>query len=46
MKRNLILRLRWAADGCIAMRDLPALLREAARELKRLTPKPKPRRLR
>lgn len=45
-KRNLLLRLQWASQGIVMLREMKPLFREAARELKRLTPKPTPRRLR
>jgi hypothetical protein len=45
-RRTLLLRLQWAANGNITLADIRPLFREAARALKRLTPKPTPRRLR
>ena len=44
--RNLLLRLQWAGDGIVTLADIRPLFREAARELKRLMPKPPKRRLR
>ena len=44
--RNLLLRLQWAGDGIVSLSYIRPLFREAARELKRLMPKPTPRRLR
>lgn len=45
-RRNLLLRLRWASKGIVMLGEMKALFAEAARELERLTPKVKPRRLR
>lgn len=41
--RHLILELRWAARGAIALKDLPSLLKKTARELENLTKARKPK---
>lgn len=43
---NLLLRLQWAGDGIVNLSDIRRLFREAAWELKRLTPKQPAQKLR